>query len=302
MGRAHLAAVYRPLVARTLRAASWCLRRLPRRLALHLGERLGTVASRLLSRSSRRAFENLRRAFPGVRSPAWAYRTSRACFRCFGRTLFETLRLPSMDADEVLSLVRCDEASRVERALSRGKGVLILSAHIGAWEVLAAWLGVRFGRPFHAIGRRIYYAPYDALLVDLRRRAGVETVYQDESPRRALGVLRDNRALGILADQDIPRLDGVFVEFFGRPAYTPSAPVAMARASGAALVPVLIVWEGRRHRVHVLPEVELARTADRKTDMVTNTQRWTRAVESLIRDYPSQWAWFHPRWKTKPPR
>jgi KDO2-lipid IV(A) lauroyltransferase len=304
--RGRLAGIYRPIIAAMLRATAWLVQHLPRSLALHLGERCGALAARLLTVSSRRAQRNLRKALRkmGMRRKrfAYAYRLSRECFRCVGRSLVETLRLPAMAPEEILSLVRCDDLSPIERALARGKGVLILSAHMGTWEMLAAWLGVKFGRPFHAIGRRIYYNSYNELLVATRRRAGVETIYHDESPRRALGVLRENRAVGILADQDIEHLDSVFADYFGRPALTPTAPVAMARASGAALVPVFITWEGRRHRVHVLPEVELIRTKDRKADMRINTQQWTDALESVVRARLPQWAWFHSRWGTKPPK
>lgn len=213
----------------------------------------------------------------------------------------ETLRLPAMSSEEILASVDASGFDEIERVLSRGNGVLILSAHIGSWEVLASWLGIKLGRPFHAIGRRMNYGQYNDVLVETRRRSGVETVYQDESPRKALGVLRENKALGILADQDIAQLDGVFVDFFSRPAYTPTAPVALARASGAGLVPVLVTWAGRRHHVHVLPEIELVRTKDRKADAVENTQRWSDAIEGVIRQYPGQWAWFHLRWRTKKP-
>jgi KDO2-lipid IV(A) lauroyltransferase len=172
---------------------------------------------------------------------------------------------------------------------------------VGAWEVLAAYLATRLGKPFHAIGRRLYFDRYNDLLVRIRRSAGVETVYQDAGARPLLEVLRENGAIGILADQDVARLDGVFVDFFGRPAYTPTGPAALARASRAGLVPFLITWKGRRHRVHVLPEVEMIRTRDRRRDLVTNTQAWSCAIEDFIRRHPEQWVWFHRRWRTRPP-
>jgi KDO2-lipid IV(A) lauroyltransferase len=292
---------YRPIVAWILRRAARIAQGMPRRLALAVGESLGATAACLAHRSIRRASKNLRAAFgPGV-SRKWIADTLRECFVAFGRSLMETLRLPALTDAELRRIVVCEGAERIDRALSRGNGVLILSAHMGAWEVLAAWLGLKTGRPFHAIGRRMSVEAYDEVLVGTRRRAGVETVYQDEGPRKTLGILRENRPLGILVDQDVPQLDSVFVEFFGRAAHTPTAPVALARTTGAALLPVLITWSGHRHRVRVYPEIELVRTGDRRADTVENTQRWSRVVERAIREHPSQWAWFHQRWRTQPP-
>ena len=114
--------------------------------------------------------------------------------------------------------------------------------------------------------------------------------------------MRENGALAILADQDVPRLDGVFVDFFGLPAHTPTGPVALARASGAGIVPFLITWKGRRHHLHVLPEVELVKTRDRRSDVIENTRAWSPVIEGFIRRYPEQWVWFHRRWRTRPGR
>jgi KDO2-lipid IV(A) lauroyltransferase len=206
-----------------------------------------------------------------------------------------------MTADEIVSLVDADPFEPAERVLARGKGMLVLSAHAGAWELLVAYLAIRLGKPLHTIGRRLYFAPYNDMLLDIRRSAGVETIYQDEGPRGALQVLHEGGALGILADLDMPRLEGVFVDFFGKPAWTSTGPAALARAAGAGMVPVFISWErGRRHRVHVLPEVEVVKTRDRRADTMETTRAWARVIEDFIRRRPEQWVWFHRRWRTRP--
>jgi len=293
--------MYRAAIGWMLRRIALTAQSLSRHSALVIGELLGRAMGSLMKRPRRDATRHLARAFGEAATARGRLGLCDRCFVTFGRSLLETLRLPGMSEEEILDAVDVSGFEEIERVLARGKGALILSGHMGTWEVLAAWLGVRLGRPFHALGRRISTEVYNEILVSTRRAAGVETVYQDESPRHALRLLKDNKPLGILADQDIPRLDGVFVEFFGRPAYTPTAPVALARASGAGIVPVLITWAGRRHHIHVMPEVELVRTGDKRADTVESTQRWSRVVEAVIRAHPEQWAWFHRRWKTRPP-
>lgn len=297
--RKRLKWLYRPAIALVLRVLKACLAVIPRRLALEFGELLGQMAYAVMGKARREALKNLTIARIGC-SAAERGRIARECFKCFGKSLIETLRLPAMSTDELRSIVRADDFAPVERVLARGRGLIVLSAHIGAWEVLAAYLALRLGRPFHAMGARIHYGPYDELLVGIRRASGVETVYRDGGARESLHLLRENKPLGILADQDIPSSDGVFVEFLGRPSWTPTGPAALARASGAGMVPIMITWEGLFHRVHVLEEIDIVRTADRRSDLIENTQRWSRAVESVIVARPEQWAWFHRRWRTVP--
>ncbi len=290
--------IYRPMIARLLWALTFFAGVLPRRLVLLAGDGLGAAVYHLLPAERRRVVANLTLAFGRSRPRRDIMRIARGCFRSVARSAFETFRLPAMSDEDLRAIVDADSFAPVERVLARGKGLIVLLAHIGAWEVLGAYCAVRFGKPFHAVGRRLYFEAYNRWLVDLRSACGVETVYQDAGARPVLRVLRDNQALGILADQDVKRLAGVFVDFFGRPAYTPTGPAALARASGAGMVPIFMVWNGRRHRVHVMPEMEFVNTGDRKADDAENTRRWSRVVEDIIRRYPEQWAWFHKRWRT----
>jgi KDO2-lipid IV(A) lauroyltransferase len=292
--------IYRPFFAWLMRTFSRLAQAVPRRLALAIGDQLGRAVYHLCSRDRRLALEHLTLAFGRTRSRREIYAIARRCFRLIGRSAVEVLRLPAMTEEELVSVVDCDSVADIEQVLARGKGMILLTAHFGAWELLGAYGAIRLGRPFYAVGRRLYYSPFDDVITSIRRGAGVETVYQEEGARRLLKVLRRNRPLALVGDQDIPRLDGVFVDFFGRPARTPTGPVALARVSGAGIVPSFITWKGRRHHVHVLPEVELVRTRDRHADFLENTRRCTKATEDIIRRYPEHWMWFHRRWRTQP--
>src|SRR6185503_11675146 len=113
------------------------------------------------------------------------------------------------------------------------------------------------------IARCIYYERYDRLLVDVRSQMKLETIYRDDSPRRVLRALKENRVLGVVADQDVDTVEGVFVDFFGQPAYTPAAPARLAAATGAALIPCFIIREGMYHRIVIEPPVLLEETGER---------------------------------------
>ena len=150
-----------------------------------------------------------------------------------------------------------------------------------------------------AIARRIYFEKYDNFLNRLRGIHDVDVIYRDDSPKKVLRVLKGNGIMGILADQDVDSVDGVFVDFFGMPAYTPSGPVLLAVSSGAKIVPAFIIRRNGSHELVIEDPIELDDTGEKEKDVVTNTQRWSAVVESYIKRYPEQWVWMHRRWKTK---
>ena len=194
--------------------------------------------------------------------------------------------------------VRFRNRERLDAAYKKGKGIIVLTAHFGSWELMAAALREN-NCPGVTIGRRIYFKKYDDFLNQLRRSRDVEVIYRDESPRKMLKTLKKNWIVGIVADQDVDSVDGVFVDFFGHSAYTPSGPVALAKTSGAVLLPVFIIREGDWHTIAIEEPVELIDTGNKEADLVSNTQKWSNVVESYVRKYPDQWVWMHRRWKTK---
>ena len=128
----------------------------------------------------------------------------------------------------------------------------------------------------------------------------VQTIYRDASVRQMLNVFKENRMLGFVVDQDVESVDGVFVNFFNKPAFTPIAPVRFALSVGAPIIPVFIVREGMKHHMIVEPAIEISRTGNKEEDIRVNTQRWVDVQERYIRNYPHLWVWNHRRWKTVP--
>ncbi|MEA3305391.1 MAG: lysophospholipid acyltransferase family protein, partial [Candidatus Omnitrophota bacterium] len=181
------------------------------------------------------------------------------------------------------------------------KGLIVLGSHFGNWEMSSVG-GVAVGLDVTVIARRIYYRRYNDFLVSIRESKGVKTLYRDEKNilRKSLQVLRSNNVLGIVPDQDVDSVDGIFVDFFGKPAYTPTGPVIMAMLSGAPMLPTFMIRENGKFRLFAEEPIYVKNSGDRKQDIIGYTRRWSNVVEKFIRRYPSQWVWMHKRWKSKP--
>jgi len=272
---------------------------IPARLIFAIGTFGGWCAYYLLRRERRRTLANLALAYGQVKSAAERTRIARAVFVNLGRNLSEMALYPRLDDEQFRQLVTMEGKEIIDRELRKGKGVLIITGHIGNWELFPSYI-IMSGYRGGVVARRAYYEKYERLLLRLRRSKGFRVFYRDGSPREVLRTLRNNEIIGILADQDVRKLDGVFVDFFGIAAYTPTAPVVIAMKSGAPLVPARIVREGRRHTILIEEPIVLRTTGDRKSDLVYNTQQWSRCIERFIRAHPEQWVWMHRRWRTRP--
>jgi len=272
---------------------------IPLRIALAIAGYAGEVVFALLKKERQKALDNLRRAFPEKRD-AEIERIAKAVFSNICRNAIELVSFRKLTARTLPLWVKAEGDEKIDRIFEKGKGVIMLASHFGNWELMSAHFTLR-GYRGTVIARRIYFDRYDRFISTLRRGIKVGVIYRDESPKKILRVLKRNEMLGVLADQDVDSVDGVFVDFFGQPAYTPKSPVTLALASGAALVPCFIIREKNYHRLIIEDPVELEEKSDREETVRFNTQKWSRIVESYIRRYPEQWVWMHRRWKTKPP-
>ena len=280
------------------RIAAFIFTLIPFEVGLAVASALGTLAFYVLPRYRNLTIDNLRSAFGAERSEAEINDIAKRVFRNLAKNAVELVNLPKFNKPRMDRFVRFANRERLDGAYAKGKGVIVLTAHFGSWELMAAALREN-NCPGVTIGRRIYFKRYDDFLNKLRKSHDVEVIYRDDSPRKMLRTLKRNWIVGIVADQDVDSVDGVFVNFFGRAAYTPAGPVLLARASGAALLPVFIIREGNRHTIAIEKEVELADTGNKEADLISNTQKWSDVVESYVRQYPDQWVWMHRRWKTQ---
>ena len=264
------------------------------RQAQRFGRALGALGWRLSRRDRRRALEHLTIAFPGL-SPGERNALARACFRHLGVMLGEAFHLRHADATALERLVRLEGWEQVTAARASGRPILILTGHCGNWELLAALLNVR-GLGMAVMARQLEDEGLQTSLLGLRQRFGTRTIVRGTpgAARELLKTLRGGGALGMLIDQDT-RVDGVFVDFFGRPAYTPVGAAELAARFDAVVLPTFIerLADGTR-LARIEPRLDLP------DDPVAATAAMTQRIEAQIRRVPEQWVWIHRRWRRRP--
>ncbi len=273
---------------------------LPRRLARAAGITLGLLVYMVHGRLRRVGMRNLSLAFPEMPVQD-RRRLLRGEFISLGRQLAEVCLFPRYTQDNVSQVVVYDGFENFAQAYARGKGVLFLTGHVGAWEVSAFAHSLQ-GHPLAIVMRSLDNPYIDALLHRYRTMHGNRTVDKDDFVRGLLSAMKAGETVGILMDTNMTPPQGVFVEFFGIPACTASGLARIALRTDAAVVPGFTVWDASRQK-YILrfdPAVELIRSGDNEADIVANTAQFTKVIETVIRQYPDQWLWVHRRWKTRP--
>ena len=155
------------------------------------------------------------------------------------------------------------------------------------------------GYSANVVARPVYYDKFNEWISFLRSSMGVNVIFRTDSPKRILKLLKENKIVGLVADQDVDSIEGVFIDFFNHKAYTPSAPVKIAMATGTPIVPMVIIRNKNRHKIIVGDPIRVSRDKDNEAAVVEYTQQWSDILESYIRRYPEQWVWMHRRWKTQ---
>jgi KDO2-lipid IV(A) lauroyltransferase len=288
------------LIYQFIRCLIWTVRRLPRPLALWLFRHLGLLAFWLIREAREKTLRHLRIAFGDQRRDEEIRQLARQVFRQLGMNAAEAMRIPNLIAAGLQKHVRFVGKEHLDRAYRRGKGVLCLTGHIGCWELFGAFIATQY--PLKVVGAALYDPRLDAILLAEREKAGYQSLPRDASgTRQILRWLKQGGLLGILIDQDT-RVDGEFVDFFGRPAFTPAGPVVIAERTGAPLVPMAIYMnDDGTHTVEVRPEIELQNAGDARADRLANVAKCSKVIEAFIRKHPAQWVWMHERWKTPAP-
>jgi KDO2-lipid IV(A) lauroyltransferase len=274
---------------------------LPRPLARAAAISLGWTIYLVHFRLRQVGMRNLALALPNKTRRERA-RILRGEFTSLGRQLAELCLFPKYTRENVGKVVIYDGFENFQAALDRGKGVLFLTAHLGAWE-LSAFAHSLNGHPLHVVMRPMDNLLLDQLIRRYRMMHGNTTVDKDEFVRGLLAAMRAGETVGILMDTNMTPPQGVFVDFFGIPACTASGMARIALRTDAAVVPGFTIWDPvlRKYRLHFDPAVKLIRTGDDEADIVANTAEFTRIIEEYVRKYPDQWLWVHRRWKTRPP-
>lgn len=262
---------------------------------------IAMFAYKVLGRLRRVGLRNLELAFPTL-SPREREQILRLEYRNLGWLLAEFCHMPTYTLAATAGFIRYDGLEHYLAARDRGNGVLVLTGHLGAWE-LSSFYHSLAGYPMGMVIRRLDNPLVDRLVNEIRCRHGNRVLHKDDFARGLLAAMRAGETVGILMDTNMTPPQGVFVPFFGVPACSASGLARVAAKTGAAVLPGFLLWEEqeKRYVLRFYPELALASTGDAEADAVENTARFTAVLEEAIRQYPSQWLWMHRRWKTRPP-
>jgi KDO2-lipid IV(A) lauroyltransferase len=218
-----------------------------------------------------------------------------------GRLLAEFCLFPRYTRENLGGFVAYEGLAHYQQARDCGRGVLLLTAHLGGWEV-GSFAHSLNGYPMRVVIRALDNPYLDRLVEHHRTLHGNATFGKQEFARGLLAAMRAGETVGVLMDTNMTPPQGVFVPFFGVPACAASGLARVALRTGAAVVPAFTVWDHARRRyvIHFEPALTLDRTGNDEADAQTNTARFTAVIETFVRRHPDQWLWVHRRWKTRP--
>jgi Kdo2-lipid IVA lauroyltransferase/acyltransferase len=281
------------------RALAGLARTLPEGAALALGSGIGWFAGSVLRIRRRVVDENLARAFPD-RDARWRRSVAVGAYRHLGRQGVILLRLARMGPEVIRERTEVEGLEHVERALSRGRGVVVTTGHLGNWEIGGASLPVR-DIPLDVVARRQKNPLFDAHISRTRAALGMRVIYRADALREGIRALRAGGAIALVADQNA-RAGGGFVDFFGVPASTARGPAVLALRTGSLMVVAGATArpdDPGRYLVRLHP-LSPPDTGDPDEDVRLLTRAYMAALEEMIREVPEQYFWLHRRWKTRP--
>ena len=282
------------------RFALWLPRQLSLETALRYADRVGALIYAVDRRTRERSLTHLDLAYGDSLSAARKEAIARAALRNAARCFVEVTHMDTIRA-RFADYVAVEGMEHVHAVLAAGEGAIVITAHLGNWEVLAAYFAGQ-GIPITGIARQLNDPRLNQLLVDFRARNGVRTIMRESasSSREIIRVFRERGMLALLIDQDI-QAPSVSVPFFGRPARTPIAGAALAVRRRLPIVPA---FAERRpeggHRLHILPPLIPPQSGDRRADIVALTRRCNEIIEAQVRARPEEWVWWHKRWRRRP--
>lgn len=273
---------------------------LPRPIARGIASVAVRVLLALLPRLRKIALFNLRMAFPDW-TDTRRNETLQKMTRYLAWQAVEFARFPRYTRNTISKTIAIEGHENFLEARRRGKGVLILTGHVGAWE-LSSFAHALYGYPMHYMARPLDNTRLDGFVNRYRCLSGNQPIYKNESARAVLKALHGGGVVGILADQNTLPEEGVFVDFFGKTACTTTGIARLALHTGAAVVPGYAFWDAtdKKYKLRFEPAAEVVDTGDSERDVFDNTQRFAKIMEEIIRKFPDQWVWVHARWKTRP--
>jgi Kdo2-lipid IVA lauroyltransferase/acyltransferase len=273
---------------------------IPVSLGRFFGKTLGIFISILPIARLKVSLENIQKTLGCSINGSEVVKLNREVYKHFGQALFELAHIFRINSQNLHKYVVFEGTENLTQALAKGKGVFLLSGHLGNWEIMSAVLSIRFGG-VSAVATPQHSHAVDRLINTIRTRFGMEVIPKKNGMKKMISSIKQNRMVGVLLDLDTKWDQGVFVDFLGRPACTNKGLAIIALKMDTPVIPVFSVRE-KDGLYHIIlgEEVKLIKTGDRTVDIEENTELFTRIIETYVKKYPGQWLWVHRRWKTLP--
>jgi Kdo2-lipid IVA lauroyltransferase/acyltransferase len=260
---------------------------------------LGRFSYHLAPQTRMLVIQHLQLAWPG-KSSSEIRSLAKNVFEYLGKNSGEMLRATRVETlEDLKEFLVVHGMENFEVANKKGKGVIFLTCHLGAFDLQVSTMALHGLNP-NIIGTPLKNKKLNKLLWDYRNKYGAIAIERGRETFRMIKILKSGGSVALLIDQDT-KVKSRFVNFFGRPAATPVGATILAMKTGAAIVPTYVhLGSDWKQHMHILPEIPLTITGDDEEDMVYNTQLLSNFTEGVIRQHPEQWVWMHERWKTQP--
>jgi KDO2-lipid IV(A) lauroyltransferase len=270
----------------------------PFRMSLKFFSGIGLLLYLFDKRHRNVALENLSFAFSD-KSNAEIKKIAKKSFKNIGLTIEEIARIVKEGKDFINDITEYEGINNIEKAMKKEKGVIIMSAHLGNWEIGALAIGKKW--KFNSVVRPLDNRLLNEFLYKIRTVFNGCVISKKNAMKEILKCLKRNELVAILMDQNTSRDDGIFVDFFGKKACTTPVIALLTLRTGASVIPTFTIREDTgKIRVIFEEEVEIIPSSDYRKDIEKYTAIFTEIIESVIRRYPDQWLWLHRRWKTQP--
>jgi KDO2-lipid IV(A) lauroyltransferase len=262
-----------------------------------VGKVLGALAFHLDVPHRRIVRRNLKFIHPDW-SPGKIRKLSKRVFQNLGITITEILQMTCLSKEEILGKARLHGVNNLIEALREGQGAILISAHLGNWEMGALVAPLYLDTPITAVARKLRFEFINDLILNLRTRFGCKVIDKEEALPQMRKALRQGEILGILIDQGTRSSESVGITFFGHRVRATPAAALLALRCKSPVVPIFCVRDAAgKLNLIIEPPLKLVRTRDLRADLITNTQIMTDVIERAVRKYPEQWFWVHKRWK-----
>lgn len=291
-----------PLLVGLVKLLIFTTRLFPRKLVLWFYGSLGSLAFSMLKKEQRKTINNIKIVYGDNKNDDEIRKMAREVFVHQAKNAADYIwTLKTKTREQWLKFVDIIGEEHLKKSYERGKGVICLINHTGSWEFSAITPSI-LGYETTAVSKALKDKRLNEMIIGFRKSRGLKNLSRGKTYPLLLDALNSGDCLIIMIDQDT-KVKSVFVDFLGKPAYTPIGAALLALDTEAAVVPMSMKrLPNNKHQFTIKPEIPITRSDDKNADLLENTKKFNKVIEEYVLDAGSQWVWMHERWKTTPER